>query len=290
LSWQPDRDNLFYVSASKGFRPGGPNVGVGDICGASLDALGVAQVPAKFSSDSLWSYEIGGKNTFLDHRLQINGSLFYIDWRNIQQNVYLPSCGEQFTANLGKARSEGGELEILYKPLDALTLNLTAAYTDARLTKTSCAGTLTLEGAACISSDPTAPPAAPVASSGDALLGAPWSFTASAEYHLPEIEAHTPYLRMDFQHQTAQRSLLQGQDPRNALYDQTIPGLPVINDLSLRAGVRFNGMDVSLYANNVTNAHPLEFESRDIASPTEQLYFGRGMRPRTLGVTATYRY
>jgi outer membrane receptor protein involved in Fe transport len=290
LSWQPDRDDLFYVSASKGFRPGGPNVGVGDICGASLDALGVTQVPAKFSSDSLWSYEIGDKNTFLDHRLQVNASLFYIDWRNIQQNVYLPSCGEQFTANLGKARSEGGELEILYKPLDALTLDLTAAYTDARLTKTSCAGALTLEGGACVSSDPTAPPAAPVASSGDALLGAPWSFTTSAEYHLPEIQGSTPYLRLDFQHQTAQRSLLQGQDPRNALYDSTIPGLPVINDLSLRAGVRLNGMDVSLYANNVTNAHPLEFESRDIASPTEQLYFGRGMRPRTIGVTATYRY
>ncbi|MDP9064318.1 MAG: TonB-dependent receptor, partial [Pseudomonadota bacterium] len=109
ISWQPDRDDLFYVSASKGFRPGGPNVGVGNICGPNLTSLGLSQVPGQFTSDSLWSYEIGSKNTLLDHRLQINTSLFYIDWSNIQQNVYLPACGEQFTANLGKAKSEGGD-------------------------------------------------------------------------------------------------------------------------------------------------------------------------------------
>jgi hypothetical protein len=46
-----------------------------------------------------------------------------------------------------------------------------------------------------------------------------------------------------------------------------------------------------VYANNLTNAHPLMFESRDIAyNATDTLYFGRGVRPRTIGVTATYRY
>jgi hypothetical protein len=67
--------------------------------------------------------------------------------------------------------------------------------------------------------------------------------------------------------------------------------------------VRFNGFDISAYANNLTNAHPLMFESRDIAPyslgpgtggatgpTTDTLYFGRGVRPRTIGITATYRY
>jgi hypothetical protein len=27
-----------------------------------------------------------------------------------------------------------------------------------------------------------------------------------------------------------------------------------------------------------------------IGAPTDTLYFGRGVRPRTIGVTATYRY
>jgi iron complex outermembrane recepter protein len=289
LSWQPDRDNLFYAGATKGFRPGGPNVGVGDICSSNLTALGLAQVPDKYSSDSLWSYEIGSKNTFLGHTLQIDASLFYIDWTNIQQNVYLPACGEQFTANLGKARSEGGDIEVLYRPVESLTLDVSAAYTDARLTKTSCAGALTFDGTAC--SGPGATPVAPIASSGDALLGAPWSFTMSAEYHFPNWFYRSPYLRLDFQHQTAQRSLLAIQDQRNALYDQTLPGLPVVNNLSARAGLRFKGFDLSLYGNNLTNAHPLMFEARDIYSnATDLLYFGRGVRPRTLGITATYRY
>jgi hypothetical protein len=144
----------------------------------------------------------------------------------------------------------------------------------------------------------------PIASDGDALLGAPWSFTASSEYHFPEWQGRTPYLRVDFQHSTAQRSLSLAQDPNNALFDNTMPGLPAVNNLSLRAGLRFNGFDLSAYANNVTNAHPLMVQSRDIAPEagppgtgaaelgptTDNLYFGRGVRPRIIGVTATYRY
>jgi outer membrane receptor protein involved in Fe transport len=295
LAWEPNRDNDIYLSASKGFRPGGLNVAVGSICGASLTAIGVSQVPGQYSSDSLWSYELGSKNAFLDHTLQINASLFYIDWNNIQQNVYLPSCGEQFTANLGKAKSEGGDIEVLYRPIAALTFDLTAAYTDARLTKTSCAGALAYNEASDACVGPGGSGARPIATNGDALLGAPWSFTGSAEYHFPDWAGRSPYFRADYQHSTAQHSLLQGQDSNNGLYDTTLPGLPVLNNLSLRAGMRFSGMDLSVYANNVTNSDPLMFESRDIAplgSPvvTDNLYFARSVRPRTIGVTATYRY
>jgi iron complex outermembrane recepter protein len=303
VSWQPDRDNLVYLSGSKGFRPGGLNVPVGGICNSSLNAIGLNQVPGQYGSDNLWSFEIGSKNTFLDHKLQIDASLFYIDWNHIQQNVYLPACGEQFTANLGKAKSEGGDIEVLYRPIEALTLDLTAAYTDARLTKTSCAGALSYDTA---SSSCTAPKEAarPISTNGDALLGAPWSFTASSEYHFPEWQGRIPYFRADLQHSTAQKSLLPQQDSNNGLFDNTLPGLPVVNNLSLRAGLRFNGVDISVYANNVTNARPLMFESRDIAPyagppgtaasqlgpMTDNLYFARGVRPRTIGVTATYRY
>ncbi|HWS68966.1 MAG TPA: TonB-dependent receptor, partial [Steroidobacteraceae bacterium] len=264
LSWQPDRDDLVYISASKGFRPGGPNVPVGPTCAGNLASLGLTQVPGQYGSDSLWSYEIGSKNTFFDHRLQIDSSLFLVDWSGIQQNVYLPGCGQLYTANLGKARSEGGDIEVLYRPIDVLTFDFTAAYTDARLTKTSCAGSQSSYDAAsssCVAAGGAA--ARPVASDGDALLGAPWSFTASSEYHFPEWQGRVPYFRVDFQHSTAQKSLLSGQNPKNALFDNTIPGLPVVNNLSLRAGLRFSGFDLSAYANNVTNAHPLLLESRD---------------------------
>ena len=307
LSWQPDRDNLVYVSGSKGFRPGGLNSPVATICNPSLNSLGLSQVPGNFGSDSLWSYEIGNKNQFFDHTLEIDASVYFIDWNQIQQNVYLPSCGEQFTANVGKARSKGGDFEVIYRPIPALTLDLTAAYTDARLTKSSCAGTLTYNIASFACVDPhatTVPVARPISSAGDALLGAPWAFTGAAEYHFAEWAGHLPYFRLDYQHQNAQKNLFPIQDANNALIDTTLRGPPVFNNLSLRAGVRFNGLDLSAYANNVTNSNPLLFDSRDIppyagapgtgatqlGPTTDTLYFGRGVRPRTIGITATYRY
>jgi hypothetical protein len=72
----------------------------------------------------------------------------------------------------------------------------------------------------------------------------------------------------------------------------------------MRAGMRFNGLDLSAYANNLTNSNPLLFDARDIypyagapgtgasqlGPTTDNLYFGRGVRPRTIGFTATYRY
>jgi iron complex outermembrane recepter protein len=308
LAWQPNRDNLIYASASKGFRPGGVNPVVADFCSPDLEKLGLPvdpvtglrQPPPQYNSDSLWSYELGGKNSFLDHRLQLNASVFYIDWSNIQQNVYLPSCGEQFTANPGKAVSRGGDIELLWRPINELLLDLTAAYTDAKFTKTSCVGALTFTGATatslpCTGTDPASGAAiegSPVVSKGDRLPGAPWSFTGSAEYTFATARSgHRPYIRVDLQHTSAQSALLPGQNSQNALYDTTIPGLPVTNNLQLRAGMRFSGFDVSLFGNNLANSHPLMFSSRDIAVDTvDNLYFGRGVRPRTIGVTATYRY
>ena len=301
VSWHPDRNNLYYLSASKGYRVGGVNVGVGTICAPDLQSLGLPlgsdgqrHVPGQYASDNLWSYELGGKNTFLDHTLQVDWSVFWINWKNIQQNVYLPSCGEQFTANLGQVVSRGGDIDIVYRPIETLMLDLTVAYTDAKFTKSSCAGVLSFDSGSGVCAgevDGTASTASPIVSQGDRLPGAPWSFMAAAEQTFNEWKGRNPYIRADFQYTTRQTALLPGQDGRNALNDVTIPGLPVTRNLQLRAGLRWNGYDISLFANNVLDQHPLMFKSRDIAdNDTDNLYFGRGVRPRTIGLTATYRY
>jgi outer membrane receptor protein involved in Fe transport len=296
FAWQPDHDNMFYVSAAKGYRVGGVNVGVGTICNGDLASIGVPlgadgnrHVPGQYQSDSLWSYEIGGKNSFLDHRLQIDSSFFVINWKNIQQNVYLPSCGEQFVANLGQVQSRGGDIDVQYRPIEPLTLGVTVAYTDARFTKSSCAGVLQYSGTRCV--DPASGnDFAPIVTEGNRLLGAPWSFVGSAEYVFAQWRDRAPYVRADFQYQTAQTALLPGQDVANGLNDTTIPGLPINRNLNLRGGMRWDGIDVSVFANNVTDTHPQLFLSRDIAADFDQQYFARGVRPRTVGVTATYRY
>ena len=311
LAYQPDRDNMYYLSAAKGYRAGGINIQVATLCDQNLLTLGLPvgadghpHVPGSYDSDSLWSYEIGAKNTVADRKLQVNSSLYIIDWKKIQQNVYLPNCGEQFSANLGQVRSQGGDIDLSYKPIQPLTFGLTIAYSDAKFTQNSCAGVLTAQGSACVGPGTSAPP---VVSQGDRLLGAPWTFLASAEYAAPIAAwgSRIAYVRLDYQQTTAQTALIPGIDDRNALFDDSVPGLPMTRDLSLRAGLRFSGADVSLFATNLTNQHPLMFSSRDLtldcvtgshctpnSNPPsiDNLYFGRGVRPLTVGVTATYRY
>jgi hypothetical protein len=55
--------------------------------------------------------------------------------------------------------------------------------------------------------------------------------------------------------------------------------------------LRWHGYDVSLFGQNLLDQNPVLFKSRDIANNlTDNLYFARGVRPRTVGLTATYRY
>jgi iron complex outermembrane receptor protein len=278
FNYQPDADSLYYASASKGFRPGGINTTLPNTCFAGT-GLTSATAAAPFSSDSLWQYEVGSKNTLLDHRLTVSGSIYYIKWKNIQQFVYL-TCGLGFDYNLGEVTGKGGDIELAWRPLDSLTLGLTAAYTDS-----SFNDKVVLPG----SSDQ-------VVASGDHLQASPWNIDLNGEYVLTAGD-FKPYLRLDYQYATPQRSLVPYADPANGTNaDATLPGLPEIRILDVRAGVRFSGFDLSLFANNALNYHTQLFESRDFAGLLYGLpnldtnYFGRGYAPRTVGVTGTYRF
>lgn len=304
LTWQPDRDNLYYATVAKGYRTGGINgPNNASICSGDINQLGlglptvngVAQWPLKYASDSLWSYELGAKNTLLDRRLVIDSSIYLVRWNNIQQNVYLPDCGLQFIANLGHVESRGGDIDIQYRPIEALSLGLTASYQDAHFRDSACVGGSVFTGTACQSAGGLV--AKPIVSEGNQLLGSPWSLHFSGEYRyaLPVLGGSIGYARLDYIVLTAQNGKLPLQDARNAFFDTTIPGLPISRELGARAGVRFSGFDLSLFGENLTNEHPLMFLSRDIppdtpASAVDPLYFARGVRPRTLGVTGTYRF
>jgi iron complex outermembrane recepter protein len=281
FDYTPDSDTLFYASAAKGFRPGGINTQLPPPC-----TVGLPPLPTTFSSDSLWQYEIGTKDTLLDRRLQVSASAYYIKWKNIQQFVYLV-CGLGFDYNLGQLTGKGGDIEIDWRVTPDLTLGFTAAYTDSAFD-----GPISLAGVY------------PLVSNGDHLQASPWNTDLNLEYVWNAL-ARKPYIRLDYQFATAQHSLVPYLDPANHPNDDpTLPGLPQIRVLDIRAGVRFSGLDLSLFVHNALDYHTQIFASRDLATTAlngyaaangsvvnfDNNYFARGLPPRTYGVTMTYRF
>jgi iron complex outermembrane recepter protein len=280
LTYQYTEDDMVYVSAAKGYRPGGGNAAtsVGNaLCGPSLAALGLTSVPTSFNSDSLWSYEIGAKDSLFNRRLAIQASVYYIDWTDIQTSVGLPSCGEAFTANRGKAVSQGFDLQVAANIAEGLKARALVGYTDAY--------------------NPNAAHGAPsngivplLNGAGDKLpLVLPWTAAANIEYSRdisPLWGDARSYLRLDYRWLSAANSLnpnVANYDPETGPYQNQAYGI-----LNIRLGVVHEGLDVSAYVNNATQSDPrLGYQHDSFGS---SLFYGSAIRPLTAGFTAWYRF
>ena len=127
LTWEVDPTDTVYASAAEGFRLGGASLKVPQgLCGLANPS------PLTYAADSLWSYELGDKSRFLNNRLSVNASLFYIKWKNMQQDIEL-ACDYNYDTNVGAATSYGAEVEIKAKPTSNLVFDLAAGVTHATL-------------------------------------------------------------------------------------------------------------------------------------------------------------
>ncbi len=254
LEFQATPDTMLYTSAAKGYRPGNINQPVPESqCGLTG--------PASFNSDSLWTYEGGAKTSWLDHRLRVNGALFWIDWSNIQQRVLLP-CGFSYTANVGAARNRGAELEITARPLQALELSGGLGYTDAVITR----------GAPNVEAQP-----------GDRVQQVPKvtaNFSAEYRWFLPG--GMDAFLRAGYQYQS--RSF--------TTFSQTNPARirDPFNLLNLRAGVASGAWRVALFADNVTNEHVNYSDTTSLAAEVPGRPRYATNRPRTIGIEMGYHF
>lgn len=70
-----DDDHMVYALYSEGFRLGGNN---------STRAAATGNLPAVYEPDKLENYELGLKSQWLDDRVLLNASLFYMEWSDIQ--------------------------------------------------------------------------------------------------------------------------------------------------------------------------------------------------------------
>ncbi len=116
-----------YALWSQGFRRGGAN---------SVPLVGIFQESPKlatYAPDSTNNYEVGVKGRFLDG-LSYAADVFYIDWDKPQISSSLPS-GNLAVYNANTAVSKGIEVESSGPlPIKGFAYNISAAYTDAKLT------------------------------------------------------------------------------------------------------------------------------------------------------------
>jgi iron complex outermembrane recepter protein len=257
LSYQLNERSLLYVQASSGFRPGFTNDSVTTTsCVESMRELGLSGSPGAYTSDSIWSYEIGSKNTFLDNRLTVNGAIYRLNWDDIQVPVNL-SCGSQLILNAGKAKSTGGELEVSTRPFRGLDLDASVGYVDATLETTNAAiGAL----------------------AGDRVPNtAKWNGSLSARYGY-DVDAGQVYARLTYQYVGERYS-----DFRRSSKARLNPAYALVN---ARTGFTTGQYDVSFYVNNVFNKNAIVNSVIGSAG----LSYENVVTPRTYGLGVQYHY
>lgn len=125
----------FYGAASKGFQFGGVQVN------PSAPALTQSAEQAGFhfgpyKSSVLWSYEAGIRTEWLNRRLRLDLSGFYLDWRDLQLTVRVPISNTAATfgviANVGRAHSAGAEGSLDVLLFDGCRWTSSATWIDAR--------------------------------------------------------------------------------------------------------------------------------------------------------------
>ena len=149
LSYEPTSDLTLYGTISKGSRPGGVNLPIplnpngfyycggpapGTLFPGGSGPSYLTSQPSYYAPDDIWSVEMGEKSRFADRRFTVNADVYYVKWHNIQQLIVL-SCGYPYNTNVGDAKTYGPELEMAAKVTDALTLDLSAAYTQAYISE-----------------------------------------------------------------------------------------------------------------------------------------------------------
>jgi iron complex outermembrane receptor protein len=267
VSYQLDANNFLYATAAKGFRQGGVNGDVPtNLCQADLTALGLTTTPTSYTPDSLWSYELGAKDSLFGGRLNLDSSVYALKWKSIQQSVRLPSCGFSYVDNLGSATGVGGDLAARFKVTQDFLAGFSAGYVSLTYDRTI------LEGADAV-----------LVNKGDVIGGPPFHVAAWTLYKF-NLFNHGAFYRIDYTYQNGTPAV----DKDTFSYDPTLAQPGPLKSLSMRAGMYVNGWELSLFGNNLTKEEAPLAISHDI--PGSEPYYLQSYRPLTFGVTASYRF
>lgn len=282
LSYEIDDNNMVYATAAKGFRPAGASQRVPITCNQDLidygyaDSNGDPDQPLKYSSDSVWSYEVGTKNRLFENRLTLDASAYYIKWNNIQTNLFLPTCAEQFTNNIAQATSRGFDVSLQLNPFAGMVLSGSLGYN-----KTRFGADGTSPGGVVIVTKDAFVPGSP----------APWIYSASAQYDFGAFDDRHFYVRSDLTHSSDERRIGQN-DPTSPNYNPDLRPIAAYTTLNARIGTLIGNADVALFVDNLTDAHPdLSASNKSALTGVKRyIWTNSTLRPRTVGLFASYRF
>jgi iron complex outermembrane recepter protein len=267
VSYKPNETNFFYATIAKGFRIGGVN--------AQIPASCQSVAPLSYTSDTVWSHEIGAKDLLLDGRLQVAGSVFEIDWNRVQTNFTL-DCGFNYVANAGAAKSSGFDVVVSVFPLHALRFEVSLGYDNVHYTKTilNPAGEVLVDRDAVVGGLPAVP--------------SPWIGAANLRYEWPITHEITGCARIDEVVHSHNPGPFTELDPRAIDYDPRFVADPATSILNLNLCLIWSKLDLRLFVNNALDAHPLLQTSSD--APGSLPAYAHTLTPRTWGLAGAWRF
>ena len=268
LTYRLSDDTNLFANAGKGFRFGGVNGPLPTQCDAEVEELAQIGItkPDLFESDSLWTYELGAKSRLAEGRLQLNGSVFYTVWDDIQTTRNL-SCGWRIVQNAGRVTSQGAEFDATFQISDALAITVTGSYTDATMDDPS--GNLD-------------------AAAGDRAPYIPeWNASTFAFYGFDVGNGWNGFVNAGIAAYGDSYTTFS----TTASNRQTIPGATVVN---LVVGFERENWRVSAFADNLTDETIIysasqfsPYGSNPLTGPRISRTYGR---PRTVGLEMAYRW
>ncbi len=129
VDWKPSDDVLLYASFNRGSKSGGYTFSTG----TPYDPDGSLTVPRAFlegipfDKETLDAYELGMKSTLFGGRTTLNLAAFYYDYKDYQ--AFAQFGPVQTVINLD-ANLAGIEAELVARPVDALTLQISGSFLD----------------------------------------------------------------------------------------------------------------------------------------------------------------
>ncbi|CAA0115929.1 Pesticin receptor [Halioglobus japonicus] len=125
-------DVMAYFTVSQGYRLGGLNPR--PLCDNPPQGECLSAEEQLIKPDTTTNYELGVHSQLFDNTLLLNGSIYYIDWDDVQIITEAENASIDIFTNGSSARSTGIELQSQWLVTPRLSLNAAYSYNKAELT------------------------------------------------------------------------------------------------------------------------------------------------------------